>query len=75
MDKETAKAINNVSKRLNEVEHKLDTVMRMLDKENKDGIISAEQALTDLDIQSIETQQELTDMDLRLLEVEGKNEQ
>ena len=76
MDKETAKAINNVSKRLNEVEHKLDTVMRMLDKENKDNIISAEQALTDMDIQSIETQQELTDMDLRLLEVEGKlNEQ
>ena len=41
-----------------------------------DSIVSAEQALTDMDIQSIETQQELTDMDLRLLEVEGKlNEQ
>lgn len=41
-----------------------------------ESIISAEQALTDMDIQSIETQQELTDMDLRLLEVEGKlNEQ
>ena len=41
-----------------------------------DSIILAEQALTDMDIQSIETQQELTDMDLRLLEVEGKlNEQ
>lgn len=37
-----------------------------------DSIISAEQALTDMDIQSIETQQELTDMDLRLLEVEEK---
>ena len=37
-----------------------------------DSIILAEQALTDMDIQSIEAQQELTDMDLRLLEVEEK---
>ena len=37
-----------------------------------DSIILAEQALTDMDIQSIETQQELTDMDLRLLDLEEK---
>lgn len=36
------------------------------------SIVVAEQAITDMDLQSIETEQVLTDMDLRLLEVEEK---
>lgn len=36
------------------------------------AIVSAEQALTDMDIRMIISEQERTDMDLRLLELEDK---
>lgn len=38
---------------------------------NSQEIISAEQVITDMDLQNIETEQMLTDMDLRIMELEG----
>ena len=42
--------------------------------ENEESIIAAEQTITDIDLQNIETEQTITDMDLRIMELEGKNE-
>ena len=43
-------------------------------RENAESIIAAEQTITDMDLQNIETEQTITDMDLRIMELEGKNE-
>lgn len=43
-------------------------------RENAESIITAEQTITDMDLQNIETEQTITDMDLRIMELEGKNE-
>lgn len=39
--------------------------------ENTESIISAEQEITDMDLQIIETEQMITDVDLRLMTLEG----
>ena len=39
--------------------------------ELEEAVMASEQAITDLDLQDIETQQELTDMDIRLMALEG----
>ena len=72
MDKEIAKAINTLSKKINEITKSLDTMFNKKYDENKEDIISAEQTLTDMDLQNIETEQIITDMDLRILELEAK---
>lgn len=72
MDKEIAKAINTLSKKTNEIIKSLDTMFNKKCDENKEDIISAEQTLTDMDLQNIETEQIITDMDLRILELEAK---
>ena len=38
---------------------------------NTESIISAEQEITDMDLQIIETEQMITDVDLRLMTLEG----
>ena len=43
-------------------------------RENAESIIAAEQTITDMDLQNIETEQTITDKDLRIMELEGKNE-
>ena len=43
-------------------------------RKNAESIIAAEQNITDIDLQNIETEQTITDIDLRIMELEGKNE-
>lgn len=48
MDMETAKAINNVSKRLNEVEKKLESFLLGKHKENRESIAVTDGGLVDV---------------------------
>lgn len=70
MDKETAKAINTLSKKVNELARQLDNVLGGKCDENKESIIESEQSITNLDLQNLETEQAFTDMDLRIMELE-----
>lgn len=48
MDQETAKAINNISKRLNAVEHKLDAYFLQKHLENSNSIVDTDTAVMEL---------------------------
>ncbi len=72
MTKEVAKAINAVSVKINEISRNIDNFFGQRCDTNAKSIIAAEQSLTDMDLQSIETEQTLTDMDLRILELEDR---
>lgn len=70
MTKEIAKAINDVSKKLNDMGSKSDRYFNQRCDENKEAIITAEQTITDMDLAMIESEQQMTDMDIRILELE-----
>ena len=72
MTKEIAKAINTLSKKLNDVTRMLDNVLGSKCDENKESITASEQNITNLDLQSLETEQAFTDIDLRITELEAK---
>ena len=72
MTKEIAKAINTLSKKLNDVTRMLDNVLGCKCDENKESITVSEQNITNLDLQSLETEQAFTDIDLRITELEAK---
>ena len=72
MTKEIAKAINTLSKKLNDVTRTLDNVLGSKCYENKKSITVSEQNITNLDLQSLETEQAFTDIDLRITELEAK---
>lgn len=70
MTKEIAKAINHVSKKVNEMGGRSDRYFNQRCDENKEAIITAEQTITDMDLVMIESEQQMTDMDLRIMELE-----
>lgn len=72
MTKEIAKAINTLSKKLNDVARTLDNVLGSKCDKNKESITVSEQNITNLDLQSLETEQAFTDIDLRITELEAK---
>lgn len=72
MNREIAKAINTLSKKLNDVARTLDNVLGSKCDENKESITVSEQNITNLDLQSLETEQAFTDIDLRITELEAK---
>ena len=72
MTKEIAKAINTLSKKLNYVTRTLDNVLGSKCDENKESITVSERNITNLDLQSLETEQAFTDIDLRITELEAK---
>ena len=72
MTKEIAKAINTLSKKLNDVTRTLDNVLGNKCDKNKESITISEQNITNLDLQSLETEQAFTDIDLRITELEAK---
>lgn len=72
MTKEIAKAINTLSKKLNDVTRTLDNVLGSKCDKNKESIIVSERNITNLDLQSLETEQAFTDIDLRITELEAK---
>ena len=75
MDKEVIKAINTISKKINDLVQRVDNALGNRCDENKKSITVAEQSITDLDLHSMKSEQAATDLDLRVLELEGnKNE-
>ena len=73
MDREVAKAINNLSKKVNDLVQRVDNALGSRCDENKESITNAEQTITDLDLRSMESEQAATDLDLRVLELEESN--
>lgn len=72
MNKEIAKAINAVSKKINYLTQRIDNILGNRCDENKESIAESEKSITNLDLQNLETEQAFTDMDLRILELEEK---
>ena len=73
MDREVAKAINNLSKKVNDLVQRVDNALGYRCTTNEESITNAEQTITDLDLRSMESEQAATDLDLRVLELEESN--
>lgn len=73
MDRETARAINNVSKRLNIVEKKMEAFLLERHEENKETIAVTNGGVTDLENavceQSENTEARLTDVEVALCDL------
>ena len=70
MDRTIAKAINNISKKLNDICQRLNKYFNCRCDSNHSDIIASEQTITDMDLAMIESEQQMTDMDLRIMELE-----
>lgn len=72
MDMETAKAINAVSNKVNDVARRLDEYFNIRTNENKQGVIDAQNATCEL---SVEIDERISDIENALCELSEQEEE
>ena len=70
MDKDTARAIADINKRILEIQKSMPMELDSEKVYRGRADVDAQQTITDLDIADITSEQTITDLDLRILELE-----